>query len=145
MSHECRKCGLDLHPAYNWCASSERKRNYICDTCRKVYQKKYYSDNKEVMSARNRERYQKNSAKYLAKQKERYIQNTFGITQEEYDHYLSNPCSICGSEGDLVLDHCHSTGKIRGPLCRQCNAALGLFKDSANLLEKAKEYLNGDC
>jgi hypothetical protein len=41
-------------------------------------------------------------------------------------------CSICGDEGDLVQDHCHTTGLFRGYLCRSCNLAEGI-RDSATL------------
>lgn len=41
----------------------------------------------------------------------------------------------------VVIDHDHSTGNIRGLLCNGCNKALGLFKESKEILIKAKEYL----
>lgn len=50
-------------------------------------------------------------------------------------------CVICKSTNDLVIDHCHETGKFRGVLCRQCNAAIGLFKEQEDLLENAYKYL----
>lgn len=59
-------------------------------------------------------------------------------------------CKICGKEGfkmhkskkhGLNLDHCHTTGKIRGWLCDNCNRGLGLFKDDIANLERAIEYL----
>lgn len=49
-------------------------------------------------------------------------------------------CEICGNEPKHI-DHCHATGVVRGHLCRQCNLALGMFQDSPELLDKAKEYL----
>ena len=61
-------------------------------------------------------------------------------------------CKICGGEGfvmakhhklKLVVDHCHTTGKVRGLLCHNCNRALGLLKDSRLALENALEYLEG--
>ena len=40
------------------------------------------------------------------------------------------------------IDHCHVTGKIRGVLCRNCNVALGHFKDSRLHLKAALTYLD---
>lgn len=34
-------------------------------------------------------------------------------------------CGICGSSGDLVVDHDHGSGFVRGLLCRGCNNAEG--------------------
>ncbi len=31
-------------------------------------------------------------------------------------------CCHCGAEGRLNLDHCHTTGRVRGMLCQSCNA-----------------------
>jgi long-subunit acyl-CoA synthetase (AMP-forming) len=57
-------------------------------------------------------------------------------------------CAICGysdtSDKNFfpVIDHCHQSEKVRGLLCMNCNMALGKFKDSQDLLEKAIIYLN---
>jgi hypothetical protein len=60
-------------------------------------------------------------------------------------------CAICNThESDfsrnqqLVVDHCHSTGRIRGLLCYRCNLGLGNFQDSLDMLLKAVEYLKED-
>lgn len=59
-------------------------------------------------------------------------------------------CEICGKsekpiEGikaaKLCVDHCHTTGKIRGILCRGCNTALGSFRDNLESLRSAVKYL----
>lgn len=52
-------------------------------------------------------------------------------------------CVICGSEEDLVVDHCHKTNTIRGMLCNHCNRGLGHFRDDPDLLEFARIYLLG--
>jgi len=44
----------------------------------------------------------------------------------------------------LVVDHCHSTGKIRGLLCHNCNRALGLMQDNVETLQNAIDYLKTD-
>ena len=50
-------------------------------------------------------------------------------------------CVICGSNGQLVVDHDHVTGKVRGMLCNHCNRGLGHFRDDPLLLEFAAQYL----
>ncbi len=75
----------------------------------------------------------------------------YGITREDYNKMLleqEGKCSICRTSeigrGHTYfhVDHNHSTGKVRGLLCDLCNRGLGYFKDSAELLEKAKKYLD---
>jgi len=41
----------------------------------------------------------------------------------------------------LYVDHCHSSGKVRGLLCHHCNTALGKFQDSVEVLSSAIDYL----
>ena len=55
-------------------------------------------------------------------------------------------CLICGVTESclghrLAVDHCHTTGKIRGLLCKSCNTAIGNFKDNIDNLKNAIIYL----
>jgi len=58
-------------------------------------------------------------------------------------------CSICQkTEADgiaLCVDHCHDTGTIRGILCNNCNAGIGMLGDDVAMLEKAISYLQPHC
>jgi len=81
------------------------------------------------------------------------IKTRYDMSVEDYETLLNKQngvCAICGSESSghksknrLSVDHCHSTGKVRGLLCSHCNSALGHFKDSPILISKALDYLNG--
>lgn len=77
------------------------------------------------------------------------IRNQYGITLAQYNEMLEAQdykCAICGNEDEvegrrLAIDHCHTTGKIRGLLCGKCNRGLGLFYDNTTALAKAIKYL----
>ena len=65
-----------------------------------------------------------------------------GIKKEEWQKFDElKECLICGTETNLVTDHCHTTLKVRGKLCNNCNLGLGHFKDDPMLLEFARIYL----
>jgi hypothetical protein len=52
-------------------------------------------------------------------------------------------CLICSSASVLCLDHCHTTGKLRGFVCSSCNLTIGFGRDSVEVLAKCIEYLKG--
>ena len=75
----------------------------------------------------------------------------YGISRIAYDELYKaqdGKCAICKEEckrgRELSVDHCHTTGKVRGLLCSTCNIALGLMEDNIQLLECAINYLNRD-
>lgn len=82
---------------------------------------------------------------------ELHMKRAYGMTFKDYEEMLfaqDGKCAICKTEPPkdqhktrLNIDHCHSTGKIRGLLCDCCNRALGLMRDNTELLQKAIAYL----
>lgn len=80
--------------------------------------------------------------------KDSYLRKHFGISFDDYDKLFRKQnglCAICdereANDYSLAVDHDHKKDKIRGLLCQKCNQALGLFKDSTDLLAKAITYL----
>lgn len=74
----------------------------------------------------------------------------YGITVEQRDELLAEQggvCAICKTgtpptKLGWVVDHCHSTGKVRGILCSPCNTLLGAARDNTQTLTNAIQYLN---
>lgn len=70
------------------------------------------------------------------------------ISEENYNELKDIQNSKCYTCSESLnpqnehIDHCHTTGKVRGLLCRNCNLGLGNFKDNLEVLIKAMEYLN---
>jgi len=78
------------------------------------------------------------------------IKRKYSITKEQVDQMKlkqNNCCAICKNKEtskkaiNLSIDHDHSSGKVRGLLCNNCNNGLGRFKDDCNLLQAAIDYL----
>lgn len=44
---------------------------------------------------------------------------------------------------DVVLEHCHHTGTIRGYLCNRCNTGIGVLNDDENILKRAIRWIQG--
>ncbi len=54
-------------------------------------------------------------------------------------------CFCCMKEfdgtHDTCVDHCHLTNIVRGILCKRCNQAIGLARDSPEVLRNMAAYL----
>lgn len=111
-----------------------------------------YAQSEEVREAARtqaREWQENNPQKRKAQRIKKY-----NLTLAEFDALLESQnggCAICGYSDRSVpkyfpiVDHCHTTGKIRGLLCANCNHALGKFKDNPATLRHAAEYLEENC
>jgi hypothetical protein len=76
--------------------------------------------------------------------------SVYNLSHEQYLRLFASQdgkCAICFAEKpggrckDLLVDHCHKSGKVRGLLCHCCNVALGGFLDDPELLARAIAYL----
>jgi hypothetical protein len=83
----------------------------------------------------------------------RSLLKLYGITADDYQTMLAAQgglCAICGkpdsgkrrnSKVPLNVDHCHTTGKVRGLLCTRCNLGIGNFDDDIGRFETAIAYI----
>jgi hypothetical protein len=118
-----------------------------CGTCNTEYttpypNKKYCSRKCQIAAAKQRAEERGNPKRYslTAKEHEEWVKTRNAILKDQ-----KNKCAICDvffePHKRVNLDHSHSTGKIRGVLCTQCNHALGLVKDNVTILKAAIAYL----
>lgn len=84
----------------------------------------------------------------------RHLRSRYGITEDQYQRLYESQNGLCAGCGNpprpgglynvnatLFLDHNHYTDEIRGLLCQQCNAAVGLAYDNPRTLRLLAEYL----
>ena len=81
------------------------------------------------------------------------IKKKYGLAKEDYQKILQEQggaCYIClrtpydiRPRKHLSVDHCHTTGKIRGLLCYSCNRLLlgYLVKDDVGRARRLLKYL----
>lgn len=51
-------------------------------------------------------------------------------------------CPVCKRSGrQMVIDHDHSTGRLRSWLCSQCNTLVGLGGECPTVLDNARTYI----
>jgi hypothetical protein len=161
---KCTRCGETK-------ALSEFSRNrrssdglqHHCKTCCAEWLRQHRAENPDVWLEYNRRNKAKNRDKIRQRANARYaadpagearrhlgwkLKREYGITLEEYDRLMAMPCAICGERPEqtgtrpaIVLDHCHDTMKVRGPLCQLCNTGIGKFGDSPARLRAAADYL----
>jgi len=139
----CRLCELeanteaDLNMFVSDSKSKHGKAN-CCLECRRNEYSKYEAENKNKRTVEKKEQMWEHTLK-----------SKYGINKEEYNTMLEEQdfsCKICNAhiaelDRKLYVDHCHTTGKVRGLLCITCNTGIGMLKDDIEILENAIKYL----
>lgn len=122
----------------------ERARRYLADEQNRA--------NKNARGAAAQRRRRSDPARreaLLKYQREKMREYNTGVSADTYTRMFdaqNGRCAICHSDeakgrGAFHIDHCHTTGVIRGLLCTTCNTGLGKFHDSSALLREAIDYL----
>jgi len=102
---KCRECNTDKDPKeFYWKDRKARRKDTTCKRCRIIQQR----------------------------------ERSLGVTEQEYQEFYRKQNHRCGGcrtrlrsnrYERFAVDHCHTTGEIRGLLCTNCNTALGLLKE----------------
>jgi hypothetical protein len=129
------KCGAEIGNRFKYCSDcAEEARN---KTNRKFQQSLRDNATPEQKQAKKE------------RQRRWRLKRYYGITEDDYNNMFikqNGCCRICGKhQTELIkkfhIDHCHTTGVVRGLLCSDCNMSLGKFEDSIDILQRAIDYL----
>jgi hypothetical protein len=139
VTKECTKCKIkkDISNFNSRGGSQKHLYKSRCKECLNDFNqdwRKYNPDKVRVYRAKDKWSFDKRVRRH-------------GITKEEFwNMYESQEgkCAICLQDiaaENSAIDHNHTTGKIRGILCKSCNRGIGLLKDSHEVLSRASDYL----
>ena len=144
----CRHCGKNK-PKEDF-----QEKGHQCRDCRnkkiKNWHKKTELTEKQKQDRRDAAKRwrERNLESAIKSNRNTMYRKKYGITLYEYNEMLKSQngvCAICLNFCDtgmnLAVDHDHNTGKIRALLCKNCNTAIGLFKENTNYISRAIEYL----
>lgn len=130
---QCSKCGITKAKTEFY--KEKRSKQGVQSMCKECFKTWQQSDKGKLAS------------------RKAHLQQQYSITLDDYDNMLqeqNHACAICGTDvkdcekgsgNHLAVDHCHTTGKVRGLLCASCNILLGKAKDSVTILQSAISYL----
>lgn len=149
----CSKCGetkpveefgetvAQTHQGWAW-------RSH-CRKCSSESCRKYGTENKPRRNARLKQWRKENPDKAKKLDRRRMLKRNYGLSPESADKLFRDAgekCEVCGTaETRLCIDHCHTTGRVRGILCTSCNTFLGRIENNSSLLKNLETYLKTRC
>jgi len=128
----CKECGQEFVIDY----STGPTKTYCSEGCRRRAQASRRKTD-PLLSQRHKRRCRIS-----------FLRKKYGLDETGYNRMFESQgghCAICGKHQtemgrSMVVDHDHTTGKVRQLLCFRCNAVLGILEDDL-LCEKAFAYL----
>ena len=117
-----------------------------CNTCKQEKPKSNFAFETKAPDGLHRQ------CRYCKSVRDR--QRSYGMDDKHYLfllHSQKHCCAMCGINPkeskeyhykDLCVDHDHSTHKVRGLLCHNCNRGIGFLQHDITILENAIKYLN---
>ncbi|MFB6521786.1 endonuclease VII domain-containing protein [Streptomyces sp. NPDC056401] len=76
-----------------------------------------------------------------------HLKRSYGMTEADRDEMIAAQggiCLICKKRAAVHVDHCHTTGRVRGVLCFNCNTAIGKLGDDPDAARRVVSYLEGN-
>lgn len=164
---ECTRC-LAVLPLGNFHKNKNTKDGLVqaCKTCTLTAKKKHYLANIDRLRERNRltkralwaqksDELKEKRKEYIAKNPHKakewgrrgHYKHKYGVSVDWVDEQIKaqdSKCIICNKQRELVLDHNHETGEVRGLICNPCNMIIGVVEKYPEYLKKLDSYLGGE-
>lgn len=158
MDRRCKSCDqllpITKFPRNPRKLKDGKVKEYFGYTCMVCWRNKHLSnpEKREIHRRGSNNWYINNPEKAKSQRLKRY-----GIDFTQYNDMRKNQnyrCAICNlhesevargraksSETALCVDHCHTTKKVRGLLCTNCNTLIGKSQENPLVLSSAIRYL----
>lgn len=151
--------GIDEHYSNGRCKRCAcRRSNEFKKNNRSIVNERIAKDklkNPEKWDEIFKKQYQQRKQKYGSLLSLKKVCESRGITLDKHKELTEKQndlCAICfmpetrksSVSGDtlrLAIDHCHTTKKVRGLLCHNCNTGLGKFEDDPVRMYRAIRYV----
>ena len=145
----CSKCGTQKSQDAFYRRGDGRQNQ--CIECSKAAAKDWYAANPDYRKKKAKE-WRNDNHEYIKeyrKENRRRIYlvesaRKYGIKAVQFDEMWAaqhGRCATCGKHFDWNgkqtaphIDHCHTTGKVRGLLCNSCNSVLGIVNERTDIL-----------
>lgn len=126
----------------------EYNKSYNAQMHIKEYRRRKTAEYRQQQSVRDAH----NTAERQRAKDERYsfvrLVRSYGMEVIDFAYRLRAQdfkCAACrdvlGMGRETHIDHCHTTGEVRGILCSRCNLSLGHAKDTPQRLRALADYL----
>jgi hypothetical protein len=126
------------------CGSSDWGTRNRCKPCRARDAREAWARDPEASRAKDRVRTRAWRAANPEVARAATRRQRYALTPDAFEQMLvaqGRRCCICGAAEPTCVDHCHATKRVRGILCRKCNAGLGQFDDEPARLRAAAAYI----
>jgi recombination endonuclease VII len=120
---------------------------------RKAKNNEWHAANRDWINEERRKRYATDPdyrAKVRAgnrkKRREHNLRRLYGMSLEDYAVKLGRQGGVCAGckrkfKKSLCVDHCHTTGLLRGLLCKNCNIGIGYLGDNPYVMRNLAGYV----
>lgn len=115
-----------------------------CRDCARQGSQRYGAENRDRRNERLRQWRRDNPEKAHELDRRRRLRR-YGLNNAQVAEATlrqGGRCALCRrKKADLVVDHDHATGRVRGLLCGQCNTLLGWY-EKAGVRSRVEGYLS---